>query len=363
MQVARLHGPKDIRIQAEAAPPPPAPGEVTLAIKTVGLCGSDLHMYETGRIGYTVASAPFVLGHEFMGEVIALGADALNGAHQPLRIGQRVAVEPAVPCWRCELCERGHPNLCPNHYFYGLFPEDGALRERMNVSARNCFPMPDALSDEVGPLLETLGVAIHAIDLSKIRIASTVAVLGAGPVGLLITRLAALAGAARIFSFDKFDWRVDMARRYGATHAFNVDDCAPADVIRDLTGGRGVDVAIEAAWSDESVQQAADMARYGGRLALVGIPPDDRLQLKHSVARRKGLDHRHVAPHEAHLPARHTACDIGRGQPGRAGLASLPAGGNRPSLRQQRRLRARHQQADPARQLIPANPVAAGASP
>ncbi|MCY3914567.1 MAG: alcohol dehydrogenase catalytic domain-containing protein [Chloroflexi bacterium] len=289
MQVARLHGPKDIRIADEPQPPPPGRGEVTLQIKTVGLCGSDLHMYETGRIGYTVASQPFILGHEFMGEVAAVGEDALDGAHQPLRIGQRVAVEPAVPCWRCELCERGHPNLCPNHYFYGLFPEDGALRERMNVSARNCFPLPDSLSDEVGPLLETLGVAIHAIDLSKIRIGATVAVVGAGPVGLLITRLAVLAGASKVFAFDKFDWRLSVADAWGATYAYNVDDCDPADVVMDLTGRRGVDVAIEAAWSDHSVQQAAEMARYGGRLVLVGIPPDDKLQLQHSVARRKGL--------------------------------------------------------------------------
>ena len=289
MQVARLHGPTDIRIAAEPEPPPPERGEVTLKIKTVGLCGSDLHMYETGRIGYTIASQPFILGHEFMGVVAVLGADAFDGVHQPLRVGERVAVEPAVPCWRCELCEKGHPNLCPNHYFYGLFPEDGALREWMNVSARNCFPLPDSLSDEVGPLLETLGVAIHAIDLSKIRVAGSVAVIGAGPVGLLITRLAVLAGASKIFAFDKLDWRVQMARQWGATYAYNVDECDPVGAVMDATSGRGVDVAIEAAWSDHSVQQAAEMARYGGRLVLVGIASDDKLQLQHSVARRKGL--------------------------------------------------------------------------
>ena len=289
MQAARLHGPKDIRIASEAEPGDPAPGEVALEIKTVGICGSDLHMYETGKIGYTRIESPVILGHEFMGEVIALGEGALDGLHQPLKVGQRVAVEPAVPCWRCETCEHGHPNLCPNHYFYGLFPEDGALRQGMNVSARNCFPLPESISDDAAPLLETLGVAIHAIDLAKIRIASTVAVLGAGPVGLLIAKLAALAGASRVFAFDKFDWRLRMARAWGATNAFNVDDCAPADAVQELTGGRGVDVAIEAAWADESVQQAADMARNGGRLVLVGIPPDDKLALQHSVARRKGL--------------------------------------------------------------------------
>ncbi|MCY3947542.1 MAG: alcohol dehydrogenase catalytic domain-containing protein [Anaerolineaceae bacterium] len=289
MRAARLYGPKDIRVQTEDAPPAPAPGEALLKILTVGVCGSDLHMYEAGRIGYTDITEPFILGHEFMGEIVALGRDALDGEHQPLQVGQRVAVEPAVPCWRCELCEHGHPNLCPNHYFYGLFPDDGALRERMLVSARNCFPMPDALSDDAGPLLETLGVAIHATDLSKIRIGHTVAVIGVGPVGALITRLAVLAGAARVMVFDKLDWRLQKACDWGATQAFNVDQVDPVKAALDVTGGRGVDVAIEAAWADHSIQQAADMARYGGRLTLVGIPPDDQLRLKHSVARRKGL--------------------------------------------------------------------------
>ena len=289
MRVARLYGPKDIRVECGDAPPAPAPGEALLKILTVGVCGSDLHMYETGRIGYTDITEPFVLGHEFMGQVVALGSDALDGAHRPLQVGQRVAVEPAVPCWRCELCEHGHPNLCPNHYFYGLFPDDGALREQMLVSARNCFPMPDSLSDDVGPLLETLGVAIHAIDLSKIRIGHTVAVIGVGPVGALITRLAVLAGAARVIAFDKLDWRLQKACDWGATQAINVDRQDPVRAAMEATGGRGVDLAIEAAWADHSLQQAADMARYGGRLVLVGIPPDDELRLKHSVARRKGL--------------------------------------------------------------------------
>ncbi len=289
MQVARLHGPKDIRIGSDVAPTAPRPGEVTLKIRTVGVCGSDLHMYETGRIGYTTIAEPFILGHEFMGEVIALGDDALDGNHQPLQIGQRVAVEPAVPCWRCELCEHGHPNLCPNHYFYGLFPDAGALREQMIVSARNCFPMPESLSDDVGPLLETLGIAIHAIDLSKIRIGSTVAVIGVGPVGLLIMRLAVLAGASQVFVFDKLDWRLQKACDWGATQAKNVDRCDPVAFVNDVTGGRGVDIAIEAAWADHSVQQAVDMSRNGGRLVLVGVSSDDKLEMKHSVARRKGL--------------------------------------------------------------------------
>ena len=302
MQVARLHGPRDIRIAAEPAPPLPGPGEVTLKIKTVGLCGSDLHMYETGRIGYTVASQPFVLGHEFMGEVAAVGADALDGLHQPLKLGQRVAVEPAVPCWRCELCETGHPNLCPNHIFYGLFPEDGALRERMNVSARNCFPLPDSLSDEVGPLLETLGVAIHAIDLSKIRIGGTVAVLGAGPVGLLITRLAVLAGASQVFAFDKFDWRLRIADAWGAAYTYNVDDCDPADVVLDLPAGAA------SMWQSKPLGPITRCGRrltlrIGGRFGCWSASPP--MTSCGSSIRWRGAraDDHDVSPHEAYLPA------------------------------------------------------------
>jgi L-iditol 2-dehydrogenase len=289
MQVVRLYGPKDIRIESDENPPAPKAGEILINIKAVGLCGSDLHMYETGRIGYTDVKTPFILGHEFMGEIATIGENALDGLHNPLHVGQRVAVDPCVPCWHCEMCENGHPNLCPNHYFYGLYPDDGALREQMIVDARNCFPMPDSLSDATGPLLETLGIAIHAIDFSKIRIASSVAVIGAGPVGLLIMRLASLMGASQVFSFDKLDWRVNKAREWGATHAYNVNEYDPVQAVMDATNGRGVDVAIEAAWADHTIQQAADMARPGGRLVLVGIPPDDKLNLQHSVARRKGL--------------------------------------------------------------------------
>jgi L-iditol 2-dehydrogenase len=230
-----------------------------------------------------------ILGHEFMGEVVAVGQTALDGHFEPLKVGQRVAVDPCTPCWQCEMCEQGHPNLCLHHTFYGLYPHDGALQECMIVGARNCFPIPDSISDAGGTLLETLGVAIHAIDLSKIKIANSVAVIGCGPVGMLILRLAKLAGADPLYAFDKFDWRVQKALEWGADEAWSVDTHDAVKVLSEVTNGRGVDVAIEAAWSDHSVQMAADMARYGGRVVLVGIPGDDTIKLKHSVARRKGL--------------------------------------------------------------------------
>jgi L-iditol 2-dehydrogenase len=294
MLTAKLYGPKDIRVEEAPEPPPPAAGEVLLKVKAVGLCGSDLHFYETGKTGYSDSTDPFIMGHEFMGEIIAVGENAKDGHFQPLKPGQRVAVDPESPCYECEMCEQGHPNLCPNHSFYGLYPTDGALQDKMIVNARNCFPMPDSISDGGGTLLETLGIAIHSVDLGKLKVARSVAVLGCGPVGLLTLRLAKLSGADPIYAFDCFPWRVEKAKAWGATEAWTLDEGDPVEAVMQHTNGRGVDVVFEAAWANQSVQQAADMARCGGRVVLIGISVADKLELSHSVARRKGLDLRLV---------------------------------------------------------------------
>ncbi len=156
------------------------------------------------------------------------------------------------------------------------------------MPAHGCFPLPDSISDEEGALLEPLGVAIHAIDLARIRVGNSVAILGAGPIGLLILCIARLAGASPIFITDKVPWRLKLAEDLGGTPISGVDDDAVKRVSTE-TDGRGVDVAIEAAWADHSVADAAEMARLGGRLVLVGIPSDDQVALRHSTARRKGL--------------------------------------------------------------------------
>jgi L-iditol 2-dehydrogenase len=289
MKSVRLHGPRDLRIEDIPDPAAPRAGEVLIRVGAVGICGSDLHMYADGRIGDTVFSSPLVLGHEFMGTVTAVGDSALDGRQQPLRVGQRVVVDPSSPCYHCEMCDQGHPNLCPNHTFYGVYPTNGALQECMIVNARNCFPIPDSISDGAGTLLETLGIAIHSVDLGKLRVANSVAVIGCGPVGMLILKLAKVAGASPVFAFDKLPWRVEKARQWGA-QAYNVNEVDPLQTLMAETSGRGVDVVFEAAWADASVQLAADMARIGGRVVLVGIPGDDRLQMQHSTARRKGLN-------------------------------------------------------------------------
>jgi L-iditol 2-dehydrogenase len=171
-----------------------------------------------------------------------------------------------------------------------LFPDDGALQQQMICAARNCFVVPDALSDDEAALLEPLGVALHAIDLGKLKLATSVAVLGCGPIGLLIIRLARLSGTEPIYAFDYHPWRVQKALEWGASEAFVLkDDDDAIRITNEVTKGRGVDVVFEAAWANKSVAWAAEMARLGGRLVMVGIPSEDTFELKHSTARRKGL--------------------------------------------------------------------------
>ncbi len=311
MLAARLYGASDLRIDHIDPPRDPGAGEVKIVVGAVGICGSDLHNYLDARIGDTDITSPLVLGHEFGGTVIALGADALDGEGELLHVGQRVAVDPATPCWRCEMCEAGHPNLCRRLHFCGLYPDDGALQEHMIVSARACFPIPDAITDAGAALLEPLGVALHAVDLGKIKVARSVAVIGAGCIGLLITRLARMNGADPVYVFDKLAWRAERAKASGATEAYTVtDDLDPVAVIKDVTHGRGVDLVFEAAWADHTVGQAAEMARLGGRVVLVGIPSEDKFSIKHSTARRKGLTivmsrrMKHVYPRAIQLATR-----------------------------------------------------------
>lgn len=289
VRVLRLSGIRQFTPSDEEPPGVAGEDDVEIEVGAVGICGSDIHLYENGRIGSTAGKAPFVLGHEFMGSVRTAGPDARDGTGARLTTGVRVAVDPQVPCHRCEWCRRGDSNLCPHHRFLGLYPDDGALRERMLVPARNCFSLPDDISDAGGAVLETLGVAIHAVDLAKVRAGQSCAVIGCGAVGLLILRLARLAGLEPLLAIDPLPWRVELARKWGATEPVIARAENAVEVVRQVTSGRGCDVVFEAAWVGETAGAAMEHACPGGRIVLVGIPGQDTIAFPHSLARRKGL--------------------------------------------------------------------------
>jgi L-iditol 2-dehydrogenase len=283
MRASRLHGVRDMRL--EALPRPSAgPGEVLLKVASVGVCGSDVHYYQHGRIGDQVADKPIIMGHEFSAWVAGLG-EGVEG----LAVGQLVAVEPGISCGECEPCRLGHPNLCPHVQFYGTPPIDGVYAEYTVTVAANCYPLPEGMGPVEGAMLEPLGIAIHSVNLGHLEAGDTVAVLGAGPIGLLTAAVARAAGASEIYVTEPLAYRRDFALGYVADAGLNPDKEDVVAGIMELTGGRGVDVAFEAAGASETPQQAAAMTRIGGKVILAGIPAEPLLTLRADTVRRKGL--------------------------------------------------------------------------
>jgi len=283
MRVSRLHGIRDLRLE-ELPRPVPGPGQVLLRIASVGVCGSDVHYYLHGRIGSQVVTAPIIMGHEFSAWVAEVGPGVKG-----LAPGQLVAVEPGIPCGRCEPCQRGHPNLCPHVRFCGTPPVDGVFAEYTVMPAPNCFPLPDEIDPVAGALLEPLGIALHAVDLAHLKPGQTVAVLGAGPIGLLIAAVARAAGAGQVYMTEPLPSRRQFALTYAADAVLDPTGQEVVAEMRRLTAGRGVDVAFEAAGAPETPQQAAAVARIGGAVIVAGIPADDTMTFNASTVRHKGL--------------------------------------------------------------------------
>jgi L-iditol 2-dehydrogenase len=273
---ARLHGIGDLRVADEAPPTDPPPGWSRIAVTSVGICGSDLHWFTEGSTGDIAIEDPVVPGHEF-------AAVALDGPHA----GRRVAVDPAIPCEECEQCRAGHGNLCPTIRFAGHGSFDGGLQEQLIWPSRLLHPLPDSLSDDAGALLEPLGVAIHTIGLSHVRLGDDVLVVGAGPVGLLAAQVARRSGARRVLVSEPLAHRRETALRLGADAAWAPE--AVPEALAEATGGRGVDVVVEMAGTDDAITTAVRSARYGARIALGGIPSDPRSSFPAAEARRKGL--------------------------------------------------------------------------
>lgn len=277
MKTIRLHGVRDLRLHTEPRPVP-ARGEILLQVTAVGICGSDLQWFSRAGIGDARLTKPLVLGHEFAG-VIESGEQR----------GERVAVDPAVPCNVCQYCREGNPNLCINLRFAGHGADDGALREEMSWPASCIHPLPDSLTDGDGAMLESLGVAIHALDLGHVKPGMTVGVFGCGPIGLLVLQLAKVAGATQVIVTDKLAHRLDFASSFGATAVFHANEGEESVEVCSATGEQGVDVAFEAAGDNDAVEAAIKSTRPGGHVVLIGIPEDDRTLFTASTARYKGL--------------------------------------------------------------------------
>jgi L-iditol 2-dehydrogenase len=270
MRVARLHAAGDVRV-AEELPPQDVAGWSRVRILSVGLCGSDLHWFTEGAIGDAVLHRPLVPGHEMSGRV-------LDG---PLT-GTLVGIDPAIPCGRCPVCLRGDGHLCPAVAFAGHGSLDGGLQEELVWPTELLHRLPDGYDSAQAALLEPLGVAVHALDLSHLRAGSAVGVVGCGPIGLMLVQLSVAFGA-RVIAVEPRPHRLKAALRAGAAVAVapgHLPDAGDRDTCQ---------VVFEAAGSDDALDRAASLVAPGGRIVVVGIPDDDSTTVRASALRRKGI--------------------------------------------------------------------------
>lgn len=261
-RAAVLHGRRDLRLEIRSVPAPAA-HEVLLEVLSVGICGSDVHYYEHGRIGSRVVREPLVLGHEACGRVAAVGASVTRH-----RVGGRACIEPGVPCGRCRECRRGRYNVCADVRFYGSPPVDGALTNYLAVHEDFVHALPDAVSDDAGALIEPLAVALWACQAAAVGPNTRVLVTGAGPVGLLVAQTARALGSTGVVITDVSHERLATARQFGVERAVDARCLSLSQI------GQEFDALVECSGRNSALTDALATLRPGAVIALVGMGED-----------------------------------------------------------------------------------------
>lgn len=253
--------------------PIPKEKEVLIKLEYVGICGSDVHYFEHGRIGDFVVEGDFILGHECAGEVVEIGEGVTT-----LKVGDRVALEPGITCGQCEFCKSGKYNLCPDVEFLATPPYNGSLMNYIAYPENMAFKLPENVSTLEGALVEPLAVGMHAAIQGNVKLGSTVVILGAGCIGL-VTLLACKAyGATNIIVADIIDKRLDYAKKLGATTVINSKNENLREKISELTGGQGADIVVETAGAEVTIKESVYLVKRAGTIVLVGLAPKDIIE-------------------------------------------------------------------------------------
>lgn len=274
---AVLHAPGDIRIERRPIPEP-GPREVLVEVRAVGVCGSDVHYFERGRIGDHVVRAPLVLGHESSGIVAGVGS-----AVRRRSVGDRVALEPGVPCGSCHQCRAGRYNLCPEVRFFATPPVDGAFANYVTIHEDFAFPLPPGLSDEEGALMEPLSVAIWACRKGHVGPDTGVLVTGAGPIGQLAVQVARARGATDVTVTDINPHRLGVASEGGASRTVDISRTPLSEA------GAEADVLLECSGHPDAVCDGIRALRPAGRAVMVGMGPKDEIAIPIAVVQNREL--------------------------------------------------------------------------
>lgn len=265
--------------------PEPEAGEVQVKIEYCGICGSDVHYYEYGRIGDYVVEGQFTLGHEAAGVVTKVGESVTH-----LKKGDRVALEPGIPCHKCEFCKAGKYNLCQEVAFFATPPVQGALQNYVVHPEDMCFKLPKQVSTEEGALVEPLCVGLHACKQGNVGPGKNVVILGAGCIGLVTLLSAKAFGASRIIVIDLYEKRLEYAKKMGADDTINAKREDAQMVISELLGGQGADVVIETAGAKQTIYQTSLLTKAGGTVVLVGMAVDSDLTYNFGQVMMKELE-------------------------------------------------------------------------
>lgn len=286
-----LKSPREFGVE-EASVPEPGPGETLVRIRRVGICGSDLHLFRQGRLGGVEAGSSHVIGHECTGRVEAVGPDV-----DPDLEGTRVSVEPAIPCGECRWCRTGLYNVCPHGDFIGVPPTLGALQDYMVHPAHCLHPLPDDLSDEAAVVLEPMAIALHALNLSKVKTGQSIAVLGTGCVGTCVLALLNLYKGTHVVAADLEDDRLERAKELGAdatVNATGLDDEEAAERVLEELPEQGAELVFECCGEDQTLWNMCEVAAPLGHVMVVGSNHADEVDFASSASRRRGLTLRFV---------------------------------------------------------------------
>ena len=264
--------------------PVPKDDEVLVKLEYVGICGSDLHYYESGAIGDYVVKPPFVLGHEPGGVVVEVGK---NVSH--LKVGDRVALEPGKTCGHCEFCKEGKYNLCPDVIFFATPPVDGVFQEYVAHEADLCFKLPDNVSTLEGALIEPLAVGFHAAIQGDAHLGQKAVVMGSGCIGLVSMMALKARCVSEVYVVDIMEKRLDKAMELGADGVINGAKEDVVSKVMELTGGKGADLVIETAGTEITTRQAIQMTKKGSTIVLVGYSKTGEMTLPMSLALDKEL--------------------------------------------------------------------------
>lgn len=277
--------------------PTPKEDEVLVKLEYVGICGSDMHYYETGAIGDFVVEPPFVLGHEPGGTVVEVGSKVTH-----LKVGDRVALEPGKTCGHCRYCREGKYNLCPDVVFFATPPVDGVFQEYVAHEADLCFKLPDNVSTLEGALIEPLAVGFHAAIQGDAHLGQKAVVMGAGCIGLVSLMALKARGVQDVYVVDVMDKRLEKAMELGATAVINGKKEDVVARLNQLTGGLGTDLAIDTAGSEFTVRQAIMAAAKGSTIVLVGYSRTGEMNMPTDFILNKELTlksvfrYRHIYP-------------------------------------------------------------------